>query len=296
MDTSAYSTIHIGKKVRDLRKKAGMTQTELAGDMITRNMLSRLEHGAALPSLETLIHLAVKLEVSPAYLLSSGVEDDKYRILDVIDSIKTLYTRGEYEPCLALCESLETEDEMILHFIFMCHYHLAENARELMHLNSAFHHYKAVTESCGSDVCVSKELQKKSAFYLTLMENVKADILPESLFTDDFCADPEYLLFLEAYMLSRTDRADFALVLKRIGMIRSTVLSQMLDASIAFAEKDILSAIPKFRAVLASRDADFYVRYHALYDLEKCFELMDNFKDAYALSKERLALTEIFQL
>jgi len=47
----------IGIKVRHLRNSRGLTQKELAGDLISRNMLSMIESGAALPSIESLIHI-----------------------------------------------------------------------------------------------------------------------------------------------------------------------------------------------------------------------------------------------
>ena len=41
----------IGEKIKALRISKRMTQSELAGDQITRNMLSLIENGSALPSL-----------------------------------------------------------------------------------------------------------------------------------------------------------------------------------------------------------------------------------------------------
>ena len=40
----------LGARVRELRLKRGMTQKELAGGHITRNMLSLIESGSASPS------------------------------------------------------------------------------------------------------------------------------------------------------------------------------------------------------------------------------------------------------
>ena len=53
-------------ELRVLRMAAGLTQKELAGDRITRNMLSLIESGNASPSVSTLLYLAERLEVSPA--------------------------------------------------------------------------------------------------------------------------------------------------------------------------------------------------------------------------------------
>lgn len=65
----------LGQRIRALRTKKGMTQTQLAGEHITRNMLSQIENGTAVPSMKTLRYLAEKLDVSVGFLLegqSSG--------------------------------------------------------------------------------------------------------------------------------------------------------------------------------------------------------------------------------
>ena len=65
----------IGEKIHRLRVKRKMTQAELAGDQITRNMLSRVENGAALPSLPTVWYLADRLGVPAGFLLAEGDDD-----------------------------------------------------------------------------------------------------------------------------------------------------------------------------------------------------------------------------
>ena len=51
----------IGEKIKILRAERAMTQSELAGDHITRNMLSLIESGSAQPSLATILYLASKM-------------------------------------------------------------------------------------------------------------------------------------------------------------------------------------------------------------------------------------------
>ena len=62
--------MEIGEKIKMLRTAKLMTQKELAGSEITRNMLSRIENGAAQPSLDTLRYIAKKLNVSAGFLLA----------------------------------------------------------------------------------------------------------------------------------------------------------------------------------------------------------------------------------
>lgn len=51
----------IGKKLRQARLEAGLSQRQLCGETITRNMLSLIENGSARPSMDTLAYLAEQL-------------------------------------------------------------------------------------------------------------------------------------------------------------------------------------------------------------------------------------------
>jgi transcriptional regulator with XRE-family HTH domain len=60
----------LGKKLKEARLTKKMTQSDVVGTFITRNMLSQIESGAASPSLRTLEYLANKLELPVHYLIS----------------------------------------------------------------------------------------------------------------------------------------------------------------------------------------------------------------------------------
>ena len=51
----------LGEKIRAARLEAGLSQRQLCGETITRNMLSQIENGAANPSMATLQCLAGRL-------------------------------------------------------------------------------------------------------------------------------------------------------------------------------------------------------------------------------------------
>ena len=53
--------MELGEKLRQARQEAGLSQRQLCGDVITRNMLSQIEHGTARPSMDTLRALAARL-------------------------------------------------------------------------------------------------------------------------------------------------------------------------------------------------------------------------------------------
>ena len=62
--------LHLGKKVRQLRTAAGLSQEELAFSAgMKRSYLSDLERGTRNPTVRALGRIAAALDVSPAQLL-----------------------------------------------------------------------------------------------------------------------------------------------------------------------------------------------------------------------------------
>lgn len=61
--------MELGEKLRQARLEAGLSQRQLCGDAITRNMLSLIEHGNAKPSMDTLKCLAARLGKPVSYFL-----------------------------------------------------------------------------------------------------------------------------------------------------------------------------------------------------------------------------------
>ena len=59
----------LGQRIKEARLAKKMTQTEVVGSFITRNMLSQIESGNAVPSVKTLTYLAQVLELPPSVLL-----------------------------------------------------------------------------------------------------------------------------------------------------------------------------------------------------------------------------------
>jgi tetratricopeptide (TPR) repeat protein len=74
--TPAHSTAHdsalaqqIGSRIRDARKRSGLTQQKLAGDRYTKAYVSALETGIARPSMVALSYLAERLSLPPSHFL-----------------------------------------------------------------------------------------------------------------------------------------------------------------------------------------------------------------------------------
>lgn len=64
----------IGHRIKEARLAKKMTQAEVVGDFITRNMLSQIESGSALPSMKTLAYLASVLDMPLSVLMADEPE------------------------------------------------------------------------------------------------------------------------------------------------------------------------------------------------------------------------------
>ena len=110
--------MNIGQKIKMIRTEKLMTQNELAGGAITRNMLSQIENGSANPSLSTVQYIAERLGVPAGYLLSEGEEEFVFNKTRVMKNIKRAYTDRNYELCREMClssfDELDDELELIL--------------------------------------------------------------------------------------------------------------------------------------------------------------------------------------
>lgn len=61
--------MELGQRLKQARLDAGLSQRQLCGEAITRNMLSQIENGSAKPSMDTLRYLAGRLGKPAGYFL-----------------------------------------------------------------------------------------------------------------------------------------------------------------------------------------------------------------------------------
>lgn len=78
--------MELGEKIRKARLEAGLSQRQLCGEEITRNMLSLIEHGNAKPSVKTLSYLSRQLGKPISYFL----EEDARDLSELVESAENL--------------------------------------------------------------------------------------------------------------------------------------------------------------------------------------------------------------
>lgn len=93
MDKSEF-----GKRLKKARIARRMTQSELAGNKVTRNMISRIENGFSVPSVGTLEYLAERLEVPISALVPQDGDGETLTVA------KARFLTNEFDKVIELLE------------------------------------------------------------------------------------------------------------------------------------------------------------------------------------------------
>ena len=100
--------MELGKRMKQARLEAGLSQRQLCGGEITRNMLSQIENGAARPSMDTLRYLAGRLGRPISYFLEEETVTSPNQ--PVMEAARSAYLAGEPVRALKALEGYREPD------------------------------------------------------------------------------------------------------------------------------------------------------------------------------------------
>ena len=100
----------LGEKLLQARQEAGLSQRQLCGNVITRNMLSQIEHGTARPSMTTLQYLAAQLGKPVSYFLEEELEVSPNQAL--MAHARRAYAQGNWEEVRTILEGFRQPDDV----------------------------------------------------------------------------------------------------------------------------------------------------------------------------------------
>lgn len=294
----------IGKKIKKLRTEKLMTQSELTGGEITRNMLSRIENGAALPSLGTVVYLAGKLGVPAGYLLSEGDEEFIYNKLSATKNIRRAYTDKNFELCRDICLSSfnEFDDELELILTDCCIGVAEESMRSgQLHkacrfLDEAIIHSRNTmfdTTTQKNSIAIMFGLLKDMSPVLDSNETdtvISDDLFHPAVFGSIFCKYITVILDIEHYRLFTDDLAKHP----EIKLTDDDILFVMhLKARKQIFDGDYKAALTTLRAVIdAETVPQRLLLYMACADMEICCRETDDYRGAYEFSQNKLEILE----
>lgn len=90
----------LGRRLKTARLAKKMTQSDVAGTFITRNMLSLIESGSATPSMKTLEYLSGVLEIPMEKLISQSGSFEENSELQQFQNAKKLLSEKKYREFL----------------------------------------------------------------------------------------------------------------------------------------------------------------------------------------------------
>jgi transcriptional regulator with XRE-family HTH domain len=100
--------MELGQRIKAARLEAGLSQRQLCGEVITRNMLSQIENGSARPSMDTLQYLAAQLGRPVSFFLEEDGAVSPNQAL--MTQARKLYAARDWSGLLAALEDYREPD------------------------------------------------------------------------------------------------------------------------------------------------------------------------------------------
>lgn len=87
-----YDPLEVGKRIRSVRKKTGVTQIKLAEELyISREMLSRIENGKSICGLDLMLYLRQRFDKTVDYFcFGEDYGNESKTRLEIINELKTI--------------------------------------------------------------------------------------------------------------------------------------------------------------------------------------------------------------
>lgn len=176
----------LGRRLKAARLAKKMTQSDVVGTFITRNMLSQIESGSATPSMKTLEYLAGVLELPLEKLLAEGElpEESDSGIFTLVHA-KQLLQEKRYEELLRSCIPEGTVADELHALRSMAHLGIAQRLAEseetealqsaVMHARSAVKDAETGLYANAARVAQANQLIARIAQYLSSYYSNLAD-------------------------------------------------------------------------------------------------------------------------
>lgn len=290
----------IGEKIKKLRTAKLMTQAELAGGEITRNMLSRIENGAAMPSLSTVMHIASKLNVSVGFLLGDEEDELIYFKSREIDGIKKAYANKNYELCREMCRNSEWEDDELRLVFAECSMRVGIEHFRKGELRTATELFDEAIEHCSGTVYDTSAILSEIRSYLEYMEilspSLSAYIADSASSERVFLKGDGFCVYSSVCVDSQYDAlSELPYLAHRIELIDPNSAYRMhIEARLCMERGEHKEAHDILHRLLFDDSCELPepVMYFVFCDLEICCKEIGDFKGAYEYSGSKIALLQ----
>jgi transcriptional regulator with XRE-family HTH domain len=299
MDSNKERYRKMSKRLKELRIARGLTQSEVAGDSISRNMLSLIENGQARPSVDTLLYLAAKLEVPAGYFFSADEKEDAYyEKLEAITKLRSAYADGRYKECLDICRDIGSTDDEAAYIRAMSELNLVKDYFERYMFSAAVRHLRYAKDAAHYTVYEKKEILATISFieiFLTsaLSDNIEEELLCPEMYEGSL-VPPSFFCYLNCISLFSVDRADDVRALLSTPLMTDSIHIAYLEAKLLITDGHISEAADELAKIYSDPSVGFFTLYHTATDLEYCYGMLEDYRSAYECAKRKLKLIEDF--
>ena len=292
--------MNIGERIRELRISKLMTQADLAGDHITRNMLSCIENGSANPSLSTIVYIAGRLGVPAGFLLAEQGDEMAFRKMSNLSNIKKAYTTGDVQSCRSLCLSgcPEPDDEICL-LLANCDAGIAVEEFWSGKLRSSCRFFDEALSYAEKTIYSTDAIEAEVRVYFRYMERIShtlySDLLDEekTLSVKSNSIISQYLDALESL-----DNGDVTVAQTLTEQLSQTSENSFFEAhlqsKVLILQKNYKQAQKALLQLLQDDETPLnkIELYTVLGDLEVCCRESEDYKNAYRYASEKVELVE----
>lgn len=276
-----------------------MTQQELAGDYITRNMLSRIENGFALPSLPSLLYIADRLGIQAGYLLADGEEEYHYKKTSGMPDIMSAYAAKDWHICKDLCENLGGQDNEIQYLIFLCLFNEAKDFFQVGELRQAAELFEAARIQSKNTVYPVHSLVGECDTYLlcisTISPSLPADIEITSSPSLSSLSDPFCRYFSFLHFFDSNDTSLLKLLADESESPEDEVYGIHIAAKIKMKAGQFNEAYHLLKRILSSDgNISAPMLFFVFTDLEICCRELSDYRGAYEYSSDKTGMLEKF--
>ena len=290
----------IGEKIKKLRTDKLMSQTELAGGEITRNMLSQIEHGSATPSLSTVNYIASRLNVSPGFLLADEDDERLYLKHTEMNNIKKAYSASNFALCYDMCKNCEWSDDELMLIRAKCSLRVGIEEFSKGELHLAVELLDEALDCCGETIYDTDLISREARSYFEYMELISPTLASNTfdssalerviLLGDDFSIYSELICEAEQNGWSEVSYLNE----RKTHITSDSSYSLHIEARLLMNGGEYQKALGLLHDLLYSERYELPepMLYFVFCDFEICCKETDDFKGAYEHSTNKMALLQ----
>lgn len=104
---------YLGLEISKLRAEAGISQKELSKDICTQSTISRIEAGEVYPAIDTLLKIALKLQVPVEYFIEMLFHKNVFKSEELINDIEFHLKEHNYQKIISIINSNQIDKDNI---------------------------------------------------------------------------------------------------------------------------------------------------------------------------------------